>query len=198
MHQVCGSDRYGGACGRGRSGARLAALLAAAALVLAACGGPQVPDLAVADAPSSPAPPWDAHLVEAGWPEMAAFIARENARGRPVVVNYFASWCAPCRAEAPLLRAVANENRDVAFLGVATRDRREDSAAFLDEEQLTFPTLWDWPGDLADVVEARGMPTTAFFDHEGQLVATHTGLLTEAMLAPRLADLEAAAAAAGR
>lgn len=179
--------------------ARPLLLVAAATLAvggLAGCSSGGVPELSLADAAQAPAPPRDAHLAEGGWPELAAWVARENRHGRPVVVNYFASWCAPCRDEAPLLRELAARYPDVAFLGIATRDRREDSERFLKEEQLGFPTLWDWHGDSTEAVEAKGMPTTVLFDHEGQLVFTHTGVLTEEMVEPRLADLAAASVAA--
>lgn len=170
------------------------ALAVALALLLAACASDDTPDLDVSAAPTATAPPRDARLVDAGWPEVAAWIARENADGRPVVVNLFASWCAPCRAEAPLLRAAADAHPAVAFLGVDHQDRREEGERFLEEERLGFPTVWDWEGDVARAVGGRGMPTTAFFDHEGRLVFTYTGVLTEPLLAQRLADLEAAAA----
>jgi thiol-disulfide isomerase/thioredoxin len=169
--------------------------VALVAALLAACSGDAEPPVvdAVAEAAPTP-PPRDAHLAEGGWPEAAAYIAREAAAGRPTVVNIFAAWCGPCRQEAPVLRAAMADHPDVAFLGIDHVDHREDGAAFLAEERLAFDaTLFDVAGDVALNVRSRGMPTTAFFDHEGRLVHTHTGILTEGALAERLAELEAAA-----
>ncbi len=174
---------------------RVVAAAVVAALALSACGGADTPEVdAVAEAgPTTPAR--DARLVDAAWPEAAAWIAREADAGRPTVVNIFAEWCGPCRAEAPVLRAAMAAHPDVAFLGVDHLDRREAGEAFLRAEELAFDaTLFDVAGDVAANVGARGMPTTAFFDHEGRLVHTYTGVLTEQLLAQRLADLEAAAA----
>jgi thiol-disulfide isomerase/thioredoxin len=178
---------------------RLVAAALAAALSLSACSDAADTELSaveVAAETGAEAPPRDAHLVDAGWPEVAAWIAREADDGRPTVVNLWASWCGPCRAEAPILRAAIDAHPEVAFLGVDHQDRREDGEAFLAEERLEFPTVFDLPGDVSRAIDARGMPTTAFFDHTGRLVAVHTGVLTEQLLAQRLADLEAAAAAA--
>lgn len=177
----------------------VAAALATAGLV--SCDEPSVADVVAAEvvaAQDGPVdtPPRDAHLVEAGWPEAAAWIAREARQGRPVVVNVFASWCAPCRDEMPLLRAAARDHPGIAFLGIDHRDRREDGEAFIVEEQVPFPTLFDIGGDVAMGVRSTGMPTTAFFDHTGRLVRVHVGIVTEQLLEEQLADLAAAAAAA--
>lgn len=174
---------------------RLAAVALVSAVALVACDpNGDLPDIdVVAEAAETP-PPRDAHLYDGGWPEAAAYIAREAADGRPTVVNVFAEWCGPCKAEAPVLRAAIAAHPDVAWLGVDHQDRKEAGEAFLREERIGFDaTIYDVAGDIAINVASRGMPTTAFFDHDGRLVFTHTGVLTEQMLAQRLADLEAAA-----
>jgi thiol-disulfide isomerase/thioredoxin len=127
-------------------------------------------------------PPRDAYLVDGGWPEAAAWIRRENADGRPVLVNILASWCAPCRDELPVLIRAHEDNPDIAFLGIDHLDRREDAEAFLEEMNVTFPTLFDINGDVAAAVQARGMPTTLIFDADGDLVAHHSGLVTASQL----------------
>lgn len=139
-------------------------------------------------------PPRDADLAPAGWHETAAWIAREAEQGRPVVVNMFASWCEPCRDEAPVFRKVAQDRTDIAFLGVDHEDRIPLGRAFVEDERLGFPTVFDVGGEVARAVGSTGMPTTAFFDADGRLQEIHVGPLTEDELTERIARLEPAAA----
>ncbi len=155
----------------------LAALLVA---VLAGCAD----DAISVDGVPEPAsvPPRDAVLVDGGWEEAAAWIRRENADGRPVLMNILASWCAPCREELPVLLDAYDANPDIAFLGIDHLDRRDDAEAFIAEMDVRFPTLYDVGGDVAAAIEARGMPTTVIFDTDGRIVAHHRGQLTASQL----------------
>lgn len=175
-------------------------LVVLALLAVGCSDGPEVVDFGIApaeDAPRVPAdggldvhdveapesvPPRDADLAEAGWPETAAWIAREAEADRPVLVNIFASWCGPCRREMPLLLDAADANPEITFLGVDHVDRFEDGRAFVDELGITFPTLYDINGDVAFAVGGRGMPTTVVFDAQGRLAGRVIGELTEASL----------------
>ena len=76
------------------------------------------------------------------------------------------------------------------FIGVDHRDLVDRGETFLDEYPLGFATLWDFQGEVAEELRARGMPTTAFFDTEGKLVRLHTGILTKASLADGIAAAE--------
>lgn len=143
----------------------------------------------VHDVAAAEAPPRDADLADAGWPEAAAWIRREAGEGRPVVMNIFASWCAPCERELPLLNRTAAANPDVAFLGIDHLDQRDSAERFVAEQEVGFPTLYDVGGEVAAGVGARGMPTTAFFDADGRLVSLATGELSEQQLEARLAEL---------
>lgn len=135
-------------------------------------------------------PPRDAQLADGGWPETAAWIARENALERPVIVNIFASWCIPCRREMPLLIDVEAEHPDVAFLGIDHLDQRDDGERFVAEMGITFPTIYDIAGDVAAALHARGMPTTVGFDRDGTLVMHKTGELTRQSLAELIAAVQ--------
>ncbi len=155
-------------------------LAMALVVTLAACGSDQVRVDGVEE--PTQVPPRDAHLADGGWAETAAWIRRENADGRPVLVNIFASWCAPCRREMPLLLDAAAERGDIAFLGIDHLDQRADGERFVEEMSITFPTIYDIAGDVAGALGARGMPTTVVFDVDGELVAHHTGELTASSL----------------
>lgn len=110
-------------------------------------------------------------------------------RGKPVVVNLWASWCGPCRAEAPLLEraAVANKGK-VQFLGVSTRDDRQSAATFLERFAVSYPNLVDSSGDIRKYLGLRGLPTTYVFDSKGRLVSQVIGGISEQSLAARLED----------
>jgi thiol-disulfide isomerase/thioredoxin len=111
-------------------------------------------------------------------------------RGTPVVVNIWASWCAPCRAEMPLLQRAADDfGGRVAFVGLASKDRRAEAAKFLDDIGVDYPSVFDTTGEIREALGLRGFPTTYFFDRNGTLVATLTGGITEPKLAAQLDDL---------
>lgn len=176
------------ATGRSALSVRLLVLFVVA-LLLVACGSDDPSDesrLDVHDAPAADAPPRDAELVEAGWPEAAAWIRREVDEGRPVVMNILASWCAPCERELPVLNAAVRDNPDIAFVGIDHMDLRDNAEAFVAEQDIDFPTLFDIDGDVAGAVGARAMPTTAFFDRDGRLVSLASGELSESGLEERL------------
>lgn len=104
-------------------------------------------------------------------------------RGRPVVVNFFASWCVPCRKELPAFRDVAEryEGR-VAFLGVNHQDTRSGGRAMLDEFDVPYAAGYDPKGEVAVEYGLFGMPSTVFVSAEGELLERHTGELSAAQL----------------
>ena len=150
-------------------------------LLLAGCGPDDTITVQGVDEPAE-VPPRDAVLAEGAWEETAAWIRRENADGRPVLVNILASWCAPCERELPLLHDAYVANPDIAFLGIDHLDARADAEQFVDEQDIRFPTIYNLGGEVAFAVEGRGMPTTVLFDTDGTLVAHHTGEMTPAAL----------------
>lgn len=108
--------------------------------------------------------------------------------GRVVVVNVWASWCAPCRTEAPLLQAAANAYPDVAFLGVDSKDSRAAALDFIDEFGLTYPNLYDEHGEVRQRLGLRGFPTTYIFGFDGALRASVVGGISEQRLAAQIQD----------
>ncbi len=189
-----------------RRSVRPAIAVAAVVFVLAGCSsGPEVADfgepqpedgptlaaddgLDLAEVEDADPPPADAQLVEASWPETAAW-TRAHGDGEPVLHNLFASWCGPCERELPLLVEPA-EAGEVTVLGINHQDRREAGEEMLAANDVESPTLFAPAGDVAYAIGARGLPTTAAFDADGQLVSRVVGELTESRLDELLAELE--------
>jgi thiol-disulfide isomerase/thioredoxin len=104
-------------------------------------------------------------------------------RGTPVLVNVWASWCGPCRDEAPLLAAAHESYGDrVRFLGVDILDQRASARAFMREFGWTYPSVFDPTGAIRDGLGLLGQPVTLFYDASGELVATWSGPLTQEAL----------------
>jgi cytochrome c biogenesis protein CcmG/thiol:disulfide interchange protein DsbE len=103
-------------------------------------------------------------------------------RGRTVVLNFWASWCLPCREESPLLEAAWRRyrNRGVVVLGIDTRDFIGDGRSFVEKFGLTYPNGYDGPGKLADQYGLTGFPETFVIDREGTIVEHVVGPVEDA------------------
>lgn len=107
-----------------------------------------------------------------------AFDARlRTLRGHPVVVNKWASWCGPCRAEFPIFQQVATERgTKTAFLGVNAGDKTPAARRFLADRPLPFPSYEDPKEAISRALEVpSNYPSTVFIDAKGKPVFTHTG-----------------------
>lgn len=113
--------------------------------------------------------------------------------GGIVVVNVWASWCAPCRAEAPTLAALANKYKGVVFVGVLTRDSEVAAKAFQNRFQLPYPTIVDDSVLLGfrDSLSANAIPTTILMDPKGRVAARISGEITVASLSDLIEKLHA-------
>ena len=100
-----------------------------------------------------------------------------SLRGAPVVVNTWASWCGPCRAEFPFFAAAAKRHdARVAFVGINVNDSRDSAQAFLDERSPGFASVFDADARAARSIGAdRAMPSTLFLDRVGKVVHTKLG-----------------------
>ena len=112
-------------------------------------------------------------------------------RGSIVVLNFWGSWCSPCRLEAPGLEQTSKSYRDrgVRFLGVDERDNDAAGRAFVDEFGLTYPSADDPAGSLADDYEIFGMPTTFIIDASGRIRYRFIGYLQAPILRSALDDV---------
>lgn len=97
-------------------------------------------------------------------------------QGQPVVLNFWASWCVPCRREMPRLAAAARRLQGrVAFLGVDYKDPREDALAFVRETDVGYPSAVDQDGTVGARYGVFGIPTTLFIDPNGRILGRYLG-----------------------
>jgi cytochrome c biogenesis protein CcmG/thiol:disulfide interchange protein DsbE len=96
-------------------------------------------------------------------------------RGKAVVLNFWASWCGPCKGEAKVLERAwtTYRGRGVAFVGVDYHDVTSDARNFLRHHDVTYPIVQDGSGDIGDHYGITGVPETYFIDRRGRLVGKH-------------------------
>jgi thiol-disulfide isomerase/thioredoxin len=104
--------------------------------------------------------------------------------GQVAVVNVWASWCAPCRAEAPTLKALSEKYTDVAFIGILTRDNPVNAEAFERRFAIPYPTLIDDSVLIGfrKSLPANAIPSTVVIDKNGNVAARISGQVTVASL----------------
>jgi cytochrome c biogenesis protein CcmG, thiol:disulfide interchange protein DsbE len=191
--------------------ARAFGILAAAAFVALLLYGvlAQAPstriDDALADNRAPAAPGFALDVLSAGRPAAFGSIWERAARdgrvtlgelrGTPIVVNFWASWCPPCRDEAPVLERGWRRARErgVLFVGLDMQDVREDAHRFLRQFKLDFPNIRDPTKDTAREWETTGIPETFFLTRQGRIVGHVIGAVSARQL-----DEGVAAALAGR
>lgn len=119
-----------------------------------------------------------------------AFAAHLETIDQPAVVNVWASWCLPCRSEAPLFdEANAVFGEEIAFIGVDVADNQQDAREFLAEFGLDFPHFFDPDREIPSAYNGFGTPITFFFAPGGELVYTHNGVIDERTLALNIDEL---------
>jgi thiol-disulfide isomerase/thioredoxin len=98
--------------------------------------------------------------------------------GRPVLINFWATWCPPCREELPVIQATYQNSDDLAVLGVNFQEGLTNVKPFVEKEGLTFPVLLDEEGRVATMYRTRGLPTSFFLNPDGIITAVHIGPMT--------------------
>jgi cytochrome c biogenesis protein CcmG, thiol:disulfide interchange protein DsbE len=114
-------------------------------------------------------------------------MALQDLRGRPAVINFWATWCGPCLQEHPVLLQGAAVRKDVQFLGIVYDDKAEAVEQFLRSRGSAYPTLLDESGTTAIAYGIQGVPETFFLNAQGTVVAKYGLPLDEATLEHYLA-----------
>lgn len=172
--QGSGGDKAGLLSGRTLIGALVAAALGAFLLISIFSGG-------AADDPVAGEEQEFATL---------AFLTAEGEtstladfQGDALVVNFFASWCAPCRAELPDFEAAHLANADaVRFVGINHDFEEQTWRSFVEETEISFETVFQPNTEIWNSMDAKGTPATAFISADGQLQYLYTGVLSEELL----------------
>ena len=185
-----------------RRALRIAGVLAAAAFVALLAYGltskatNSTIDDALSRGETVPAPGFtlaalaDGRDAGAAWSKAAADgdVSLSELRGTPLVLNFWASWCDPCRGEAKVLeRAYKQQDGDVLFLGLDTQDAREDARDFIAQFGLTFPHVRDPGNDTQRDWGVSGLPETYFIAADGRVVGHVIGTVAETQLADGIA-----------
>jgi cytochrome c biogenesis protein CcmG/thiol:disulfide interchange protein DsbE len=169
-------------------------LPAVAALALLAYGFTREPRFIESPMLGRPAPPFSLTRFD-GRP-----VRLEEFRGQVVFLNFWASWCPPCRAEAPMLEATWREQKDrgVVFLGVNTQDEEPRARAFLAEFGISYPNARDQGGRTAIDYGVWGLPEAFVIDAAGRITYKHIGTLGAALLAAKLDEARRGAVSASQ
>jgi cytochrome c biogenesis protein CcmG, thiol:disulfide interchange protein DsbE len=160
-------------------------------------GGELVSAVASAKRPSAPAfelPVLWTHLET--WPAAArgalgdGRVSLAELRGFPVVLNFWASWCVPCKKEAPRLGAAAKAHRgDVVFLGIDVQDFKSDARRFLTRYEVNYVSLRDGGDSTYSAYGLTGLPETYYIDAQGRIVAHDIGEVSKEELETGIAEL---------
>ena len=121
-------------------------------------------------------------------------IRLSDFKGQPVIVNFWATWCGPCRAEFPEFQQAAVDNADrLIIIGVnnTTADQPDLIPGFLDEFGITFPIVLDEKGETVKAYRILGLPTTIFIDSNGVINEIFTGPLNKAYIESKITELSA-------
>ena len=135
-----------------------------------------------------PAPGFELPVIwdkRASWPAAVrptlsdGRVTLAELRGTPVVLNFWASWCIPCKEEAPYLAAAASKYRTkVAFLGLDIQDFVQDARRFLDRLDVPYPSVRDGSGGSSSAYGLTGVPETYYIDGRGRIVAHAIGAVS--------------------
>lgn len=149
----------------------------------------------MAEATKAETGPTESSLIPAFTPTKAPAITGQTITGepfdladyagKPIILNFWASWCGPCRREIPAIAAFAKSHPEIQVLGVDYLDDVADAATFAKANGATWPSVVD-DGPIGSGYKVPGLPTTFLINSQGQIVERILGEVTEPMLAARI------------
>lgn len=149
--------------------------------------GQSLSELPSAPKKDHPAPDFTLNRLDGGE------LTLSELRGVPVILNFWATWCGPCRLEMPHLQeASATHGEDLVILGVNLTQRENDTAdipTFVDEYGLTFPIVLDEEGTVAELYQVRGQPASVFINAEGIVHTVFYGPVTKDFIEERIMEI---------
>ena len=111
--------------------------------------------------------------------------------GKPIVLNLWATWCAPCRRELPMMANSAKQNPKVHFIFANQKESASQVGDYLSEQNLSIEhVVFDKKGELARKAHSIGLPTTLFFDAKGTLIKTKVGEISSVELFNTLVEMQ--------
>ena len=118
-------------------------------------------------------------------------ISLSSFRGKPVVLNFWASWCASCREEAPLLSKTYRDYRDqgVVFLGVNVSDSPDGAQGFIKEFSISYANVRDYTGAVTTNYRVTGLPTTFFISRDGRILSSYVGPISQKRLMASISQI---------
>ena len=140
-----------------------------------------------APAPVAGAPAPDFTLTDlSGQP-----VPLSSLKGQVVLINFWATWCIPCRAEMPAIQQAYNARKDQGFtvLAVNLNEPVPDVQSYVTSLNVNFPVLLDAGDSISNLYRVRGYPTSFFIDRSGTVAIENVGMMTDAQLADNLAKL---------
>ena len=156
-----------------------------AALLLVACGSEAPAPQSPATSPETTAAADTATTV----PDFTVYdgdsqpVKLSDFFGKPIVLNFWASWCGPCKSEMPAFQSVYEEYGDqVQFVMVNVGEHMDEATAFLATTDYTFPVYFDVNNDASYTYQISSIPATFFIDGEGKLVTYQIGAMQESVL----------------
>lgn len=109
--------------------------------------------------------------------------------GRPVLLNFWATWCGPCRLEMPEIIHRAENSGDLLVIAINVQEEQEPIKAFASDFNMTMPVVRDTEAKIRDLYEVRGMPTSVFIDRAGKVSTYRIGVMSPRMLEELLASI---------
>lgn len=148
--------------------------------------GKEVTDLPIGTAAGELAPDFSGITLDGDTVQLS------DLRGKTVLVNIFASWCGPCRAEAPHLVEADNAlNDEVVFVGLNLQENPQAVIEFRDDFGIEFPLVLNEDGSLTEIYKPIGLPTSWFIDPEGVVRYVHAGPMTSDIMLAAIEDTKA-------